>query len=115
MAQLFHPLCKPVCMLRAVLACVHPITSVNQLVMKLEVDSVPMSHFHKTANLYKVHARQLVEDVLSFSGSEQKFGPAADHIELLTTGHDIAAGTIIGSFADASLKLMKEADETCRM
>jgi hypothetical protein len=35
--------------------------------------------------------------------------------ELLTTGHDIATGTIIRSLADASLKLMKEADETCRM
>jgi hypothetical protein len=57
----------------------------------LEVDSVPMSHLHKTGNLYKVHARRLVEDVLSFSGSQRKFGPAADHIELLTTGHDIAA------------------------
>ena len=81
----------------------------------LEVDSVPMSHLHKTANLYKVHARRLVEDVLSFCGSQRRFGPAADFIELLTTGHDIAAGTIIRSLADASLKLMKEADETCRM
>jgi hypothetical protein len=81
----------------------------------LEVDSVPMSHLHKTANLHKVHACRLVEDVLSFSGSQRKFGPAADHIELLTDGHDIAAGTIIGSLADASLKLMKEANETCKM
>jgi hypothetical protein len=72
----------------------------------LEVDSVPLVHLHKTANLYKVHARRLVEDVLSFtSRQERKFSPAADCIELLTSGHAIAAGTIIGSLADGNIKM----------
>ena len=63
----------------------------------LEIESVPMSHLQRSANLYKVHARRLVEDVLSFSCIGRKFSSAADCIELLTTGHAIAAGTIIGS------------------
>ena len=71
----------------------------------LEVDSVPLVHLHKTSNLYKVHARRLVEDVLSFPSSQRKFSPAADCIELLTTGQAIAAGTIIGSLADDNIKM----------
>jgi hypothetical protein len=43
----------------------------------LEIDSVPMSHLHKTANLYKMHARRLVEDVLSFSGQSAKVWPSS--------------------------------------
>jgi hypothetical protein len=63
----------------------------------LEIELVPMSHLQRSTNLYKVHARRLVEDVLSFSTIGRKFSPAADGIELLTTGHAIAAGTIVGS------------------
>ena len=56
-----------------------------------------------------LHACRLVEDVLSFSSSQSKFSPpaAADCVELLTTGHAIAAGTIIGSLADGSIKMNK--------
>ena len=63
----------------------------------LEVTSVPMGHLQKSANLYKVHARRIVEDVLSFNSSQRQFIPAENCIELLTTGHAIAAGTILGS------------------
>jgi hypothetical protein len=44
----------------------------------LEVDSVPMRDLHKATNLYKVHARRLVEDVLSFASSQRKLTPAPD-------------------------------------
>jgi hypothetical protein len=76
----------------------------------LEVESVPMSNLHKTPNLYKVHARRLVEDVLSFTSSRRKFSPSAEQIALLTNGHAIAAGTIIGSLSDGDTKMME--DET---
>ena len=80
----------------------------------LEVDSVPMSHLSKSTNLYKVHARRLVEDVLSFTSSRRKFSPALDRIELLTTGHAIASGTIIGDLdaADGNVLAKMMNDET---
>ena len=63
--------------------------------------------------LYKVHARRLVEDVLSLTSSRHKFSPAPDRIELLTTGHAIASGTIIGDLdaADGNVSKMMN-DET---
>ena len=78
----------------------------------LEVDPVPMSHLQKAANLYKIHARRLVEDVLSFTSSRRKFSPAPDRIELLTTGHAIASGTIIGHLAeeDGNVVVVKKMD-----
>ena len=63
----------------------------------LEVTSVPIGHLQKSANLYKVHAGRIVEDVLSFNSSQRQFIPAETCIELMTTGHAIAAGTILGS------------------
>ena len=72
-----------------------------------------MSHLNKSTNLYKVHAPRLVEDVLSFTSSRRRFSPAPDRIELLTTGHAIASGTIIGDLdaADGNVAKMMN-DET---
>ena len=73
-----------------------------------------MRDLHKTTNLYKVHARRLVEDVLSLASSWLKFSPEPDGIELLTTGHAIASapGTVIGHLTeDGNVAKMMD-DET---